>query len=218
MRIKWYGHASFLIESEKGTKIITDPYQPGGYDGAIKYGKIPDIADIALISHSHPDHDYPQGLSGSPEQIKKAGVSMSSGITFCGMETFHDTSEGKERGENIIFTFEMDGLNVCHLGDLGHPLSPGQVEEIGAVDILFIPVGGFFTIDADEAKRIVNIIKPKITVPMHFKTEKVDFPIEKVDGFVKDLKEVKRLKESEIEINKNNLPEEPAVIVLNHAL
>jgi L-ascorbate metabolism protein UlaG (beta-lactamase superfamily) len=218
MKIKWYGHSSFLLTSKNGTKIITDPYQPGGYDGAIKYGKIPDMADILLISHSHPDHNYPQGLSGNPEQIKKSGVSNSSGITFNGIETFHDTSKGKERGENIIFTFNIDDINVCHLGDLGHSLTINQVEKIGKVDILLIPVGGFFTIDANTAKEIINILKPKITIPMHFKTEKIDFPIEKVDLFVKGLKVVNRLKESEIEIKKEELPQEPEVIVLNNYL
>jgi len=218
MKIKWYGHASFLITSEKGTKIITDPYEPDGYGGAIKYGKIPDVADIVLISHSHADHNYPQGLSGNPKQIKKAGISESLGITFKGIETFHDTEQGKERGENIVFIFNIDGINICHLGDLGHPLSKKQVEEIGKVDILFIPVGGFFTIDANTAKEVINVIKPKIIIPMHFKTEKVDFPIEKVDVFIKDLKGVKRLKESEIEIKKDNLPKEPEVIVLTHSL
>jgi L-ascorbate metabolism protein UlaG (beta-lactamase superfamily) len=216
MKVKWNGHASFVITSAEGTKVITDPYEAGSYGGAIGYGKIPDEADIVLVSHDHEDHSHIAGLKGSPRVVKKSGNVK--GIDFKGVEAFHDESQGRERGANTIFCFELDGIKVCHLGDLGHHLSPQQVEEIGAVDLLMIPVGGFFTIDARVATDVTKRLRPKVVIPMHYKTEKLGFPVDGVDEFLTNWKMVKRVDGSEIELNKDSLPSETEVIVLQHAL
>ena len=115
---------AFLSLQIQGTKILTDPYEPGGYDGALSYGSIPDEIDIAVVSHDHPDHNYIQGLKGTPRVVKGAGSHTASAITFKGISTYHDTSHGRKRGESTIFCFTIDGVKLCHLGDLGHPLSP----------------------------------------------------------------------------------------------
>ena len=218
MKIKWYGHASFLITAESGTKIITDPYESGGYDGAISYGSPPDEADIVLVSHDHPDHNHVQGLKGSPQVVKGAGTHTASGIVFKGISTYHDTSGGKDRGESTIFCFTVDSITLCHLGDLGHPLNTKDTEEIGEVDVLMIPVGGYFTIDAEVATEVMNILKPRLVIPMHFKTEKCDFPITTVDDFTGNKDNVTKLTTSEIELSKDTLPDSTAIQVLEFAM
>lgn len=218
MKIKWYGHASFLITSASGTKIVTDPYEPGGYDGAISYGSPPDQIDIAVVSHDHPDHNYVQGLKGTPQVVKGPGSHTVSGIVFKGISTFHDTSEGKDRGESTIFCFTVDGIRLCHLGDLGHPLSEKDSTEIGDVDVLMLPVGGFFTIDAGVATEVVDSLNPRLVIPMHFKTEKCDFPITTVDDFTRDKENVTKLATSEIEFTKDTLPVSTEIQVLAFAM
>jgi len=217
MRIKWCGHACFLITTNKGKKILTDPYEPGGYGGALSYGKIRDEVDLVLVSHDHADHNYTQGLKGRPKVIKGAGKHQIQGMEFKGIATYHDTSKGKERGANTIFCFEADGINLCHLGDLGHLLSDKDLAEIGKVDILLIPVGGFYTIDAKMASEVVQRINPRITIPMHFKTEKCGFPITGAEEFMRDKPNCKNVGKSEVDITGASLPQSE-IWVLNHAL
>ena len=218
MKIKWYGHAAFLITSNQGVKIMTDPYEPNAFGGQLTYGKIKDSADIVLVSHDHADHNHTKDLPGSPQIIKGSGSKTSKGISFKGVATFHDPSKGSERGENTAFTMEIDGIRVCHLGDLGHVLSQKEITEIGPVDILIIPVGGFYTIDSKEASQVATLLKPKVVIPMHFKTEKCGFPIAPVEDFLKGKTKVKRPGVSEVTFDKASLPPEMEVVVLNHAL
>jgi L-ascorbate metabolism protein UlaG (beta-lactamase superfamily) len=218
MKIKYYGHAAFLIASNQGTKIITDPYESGAFGGQLTYGQIKDQADIVLISHDHADHNETKSLPGSPQIVKESGSKTAKGISFKGISTYHDPSKGSERGTNTIFTFSIDGIQVCHLGDLGHTLSEKELNEIGQVDILLTPVGGFFTIDSNEATRVVEQIKPKVVIPMHFKTEKCAFPIAPVEDFLKGKPSLKRLKSSEVSFEKNSLPQKMEILVLEHAL
>jgi L-ascorbate metabolism protein UlaG (beta-lactamase superfamily) len=217
MKITWCGHACFLITTEDGKKILTDPYEPGGYGGALAYGKVMDEVDLVLVSHDHADHNYIQGLKGKPKVIRVAGKHQFQGVEFRGITTYHDTSQGKERGINVIFCFEVDGISLCHLGDLGHPLSDKELSQIGKVDILLIPVGGFYTIDAKTATEVVKKINPKITIPMHFKTEKCSFPITGVEEFTRGKSNFKNTGRSEVSITKDSLPQNE-IWVLNHAL
>jgi len=218
MKIKWYGHAAFLITSNQGVTIITDPYESGAYGGALSYGQIKDHADIVLTSHDHADHNDTKSLPGSPRVIKEKGSQKVKDIPFKGIATYHDPSKGSERGENTIFTFTVDGIQVCHLGDLGHLLSQKELSEIGPIDILLIPVGGYFTIDPKEAGQVADQIKPKVLIPMHFKTEKCGFPIAPVEDFLKGKTNVKRPKVSEISFEKEKLPQQMEIVVLEHAL
>jgi len=218
MKIKYYGHAAFLITSDKGVKIIFDPYESGAYGGQLSYGRINDQADIALASHDHADHNDTKSLPGSPQIVQGGGLKTLKGISVKGIPTYHDPSKGSERGINTVFKLDVDGIQVCHLGDLGHILSEKELTEIGPVDILLIPVGGFFTIDAKEATRVADQIKPKVLIPMHFKTEKAGFPIAPVEDFLKGKSNLKRPGASEMAFDKASLPQKMEIVVMEHAL
>jgi len=218
MKIKWYGHAAFLITSDEGIKIIIDPYEPGAFGGQLSYGKSKDQADIVLTSHDHADHNYTQDLPGTPQVVKGSGSKTLKGISMKGVSTYHDPSLGSERGANTIFTIKINNIQLCHLGDLGHLLSDKELAEIGPVDILLIPVGGFFTIDPKEATRVAEQIKPRILIPMHFKTGKCGFSIAPVEDFLKGKTNIKRIKTSEAFFDKASLPQQMEIVVLEHAL
>jgi L-ascorbate metabolism protein UlaG (beta-lactamase superfamily) len=218
MKIKWYGHSAFLITSDQGAKIMIDPYEPGAFGGQLSYGKIKDQVDIVLTSHDHADHNYTKDLPGTPQIVKGSGPKTAKGISMKGISTYHDPSQGSERGSNTIFTLKIDNIQLCHLGDLGHLLSDKELAEIGPVDILLIPVGGFFTIDPKEATRVAEQIKPKILIPMHFKTAKCGFPIAPVEDFLKGKTNSKRPKASEATFDKATLPQQMEIVVLEHAL
>jgi L-ascorbate metabolism protein UlaG (beta-lactamase superfamily) len=215
MRIKWLGHACFLVTSEGGVRIITDPYAVGG---GINYSPIEETADVVLVSHDHGDHNNVSAVQGKPEVIKGPGTKTAKGIGFRGVATSHDTSQGTQRGFNTIFCFTADDLTLCHLGDLGHVLSQAQVTEIGPVDILFVPVGGFFTIDATVADQVCNQLRPKVIVPMHFKTSKCAYPIAGVEDFLKGKKNVRRTMASEVEFQREKLPIATEIVLLQPAL
>jgi len=212
MKVRFLGHAAFLITSDAGVRIITDPYKPGCFDGGIKYDQITEEADIVTISHEHDDHNETR-INGNPTFVKSADTQVIKDIKFNGVDVYHDTSEGKERGSVIIYNMFVDGMNVVHLGDLGHNLSSKEIEGIGNVDVLFIPVGGYFTIDAKIADNVINVLKPKIVIPMHFKTDKCGFPIAPIDDFIEN-KETKKCG-GECEIKKEELPQSTTIYVLN---
>ena len=218
MKIKWYGHSAFQITTEKGIRIIIDPYESGSFSGALSYGKIEDQADIVLTSHDHADHNYTKDIKGKYNHISKAGDHEIKDIKIKAIPCFHDSLGGKKGGSNLIFVITTDGLNLVHMGDIGHSLDPELLKKIGKVDILLLPVGGFFTVDAAMAQKIMNDIKPGVTVPMHYKTEKCNFPITPVENFTKNQANVRILKESSVVIKKETLPKEPEIIILQHAL
>jgi L-ascorbate metabolism protein UlaG (beta-lactamase superfamily) len=214
MRIKWLGHACFLITSKGGLRVITDPYAVGG---GINYSLITESADVVLVSHDHDDHNNVSAVQGKPEVVKGSGTKTAKGIPFKGVATSHDASQGSQRGPNTAFCFTIDDLKLCHLGDLGHVLSPLQVTEIGAVDVLFVPVGGFFTIEATVANQVCDQLKPKIAIPMHFKTSKCAYPIASVDGFLKGRRDVRKVAGSEVEFEREKLPTATEIVVLQPA-
>jgi L-ascorbate metabolism protein UlaG (beta-lactamase superfamily) len=218
MKIKWYGHAAFLVTTAKGTRIIIDPYEDGSFDGALAYGKIKDEADIVITSHDHADHNYVKDLPGKFTHIKKEGSFEVKGVKIRTIPVFHDTSAGKERGHNLISVIEADGLILAHMGDLGHTLDAGALKEIGHPDIMLLPVGGFFTIDAATAQKVMKAVQPLITIPMHYKTPKCAFPIAPVEDFTRGQKNVRVLKESTITVTKEDLPQAPEIVVLQYAL
>jgi len=218
MKIKWYGHASFLLTSDQGTKIIIDPYEPGAFGGAIAYGPIPDEAHIVLVSHDHADHNYVRGLQGKPQVIKGTGSHKAKGMEFKGIAAFHDGRKGSERGPNTIFCFTLDGVNVCHLGDLGHVLSEQEARQMGPVDVLLMPVGGVYTIDPAQATQTAQKINPKIIIPMHYKTPHCGFPLANAADFTSGKAGVRTIEGSEVEIKKEKLPQALEIIVLQPAL
>jgi len=215
MKIKWLGHASFLITSDTGTRLITDPYVTGGN---LKYDEIHESADIVTVSHQHHDHNNVAAVQSNPEVVKDTGIREVKGIKFKGISCYHDDVGGKMRGTNIIFCFEIDGIRLCHLGDLGHQLSDEQVAELGKVDILFIPAGGYFTIDAKGATEVSDRLKPKVVIPMHFRNDRYSGPLVGVDEFLRGKKDVNQLDVSEVEFKAGQLPTSTQIVVLQPAL
>ena len=215
MKIKYLGHAAFVITSNSGVKIITDPYATGP---DLTYGEITESADIVTVSHEHFDHGNVAAVKGNPEVVSRAGRSVIKGIEFIGIASYHDEAGGSLRGDNIIFCFEMDGVRVCHLGDLGHRLDDKQLKEIGSVDVLLIPVGGFYTIDAKVATEVCEQLKPRVIIPMHYKTEKSISGIFGVDGFLSGKANVSRPDSSQAEFKPGELPATGQIIVLKSAL
>ena len=215
MKIKYLGHASFIITSDTGVRIITDPYETGP---DLTYGEITEPADIVTVSHGHFDHCNVAAVKGNPEVVREAVTREVKGIRFEAIPTYHDDAGGKLRGSNIIFCFEVDGIRVCHLGDLGHLLDDGQVAEIGTVDILLIPVGGYYTIDAGVASEVCNQLKPRVIIPMHYRTEKGIPGIAGVDDFLRGKERVSRLDTSETGFKREELPSSTQVLVLKSAL
>jgi len=179
VKIKWWGHASFLITTSNNKMILTDPYNE-----ELPYNKITDKPDYVTVSHDHFDHNAVDLLKGSPEVIKKSSGFEDDNISVKGISVYHDDAEGDKRGENIIFIINTDGYKIAHLGDLGHELNKEDLNRLKDIDILLIPVGGNYTIDAKKAKNIVDKINPKIVLPMHYKTDILDFPITGVDEFL----------------------------------
>lgn len=150
--------------------------------------------------------------------IRKAGQYVEKGVKIKAVPTFHDKSKGRERGDNLVFVVSAEDMVVAHLGDLGHTLDNNDMQHIGKVDILLLPIGGFFTVDAKEATKVMNDINPVITMPMHYKTGSTGLPIEGLEGFIKDKREVKEIGVSEILITKVMLPKTNEIIVMRHAL
>jgi L-ascorbate metabolism protein UlaG (beta-lactamase superfamily) len=213
MKIKWLGHAAFLITTDSGTRIITDPYEP---EDNLKYGEIKESADIVTVSHGHSDHNNTAAVQGNPQVVRK--TTEAKGIKFKGIPTYHDDAGGSKRGSNTIFCFEAEGLNVCHLGDLGHVLSNTQAAELGKVDMLLIPVGGFYTIDTKAATQVCDQLKPRVIIPMHYQNNRCSFPIKGVDDFLKGKDNVSRLDTSEVELKAGEMPANTQIMVLKPAL
>lgn len=217
MLITYHGQSCFKLKGRRGT-VVTDPFDP--YIGF----SLPTMsADLITVSHQHKDHNAVGKVKGTeahpqPFVIDCPGEYEVGGISVFGDRVYHDNSQGSERGENTIFTILLDDLRVCHLGDLGHLLTEEQVEKIGLVDILFVPVGGLFTINPEQAMEVIRAIDPSIVIPMHYQLPEHDMKV-----FV-DLKPLAEFtKEYGIEpapvpkllIEKERLPEEMELMVLS---
>lgn len=210
MEIEYNGHACFTINTSMGI-IVTDPFGE-----EIPYPIKELRADIVTVSHEHFDHNAVKRVKGNPYIVRTTGEHKYKEILIRGFESFHDKNKGSQRGQNIIFTIEAENLRLCHLGDLGEVLDESQIKQMGDIDILFIPVGGFFTIEPEDAKILVEKIKPKIVIPMHYKTNYVkDWSIKPVDEFLKGISfPVKNINTNRVEITKEDLPQSTEVYVL----
>ena len=213
MKLKWLAHASFLITANDGTRIITDPYATGK---GFNHGAIDETADIVTVSHEHGDHNNTDTVNGNPQVVKESADVK--GISIKAISTAHDDSGGNERGKNNIYCFQVDGIRVCHMGDLGHLLTDNQVVEVGKVHVLLIPVGGFFTIDAKTAQMVAEQVRARVVIPMHYKTDKMNLPISGLDEFLKDKENVTRIEGSEVEFKRADLPSSQTIMVLQPSL
>lgn len=194
MKLKWHGHSCFEITLNNGTTIITDPF-----DETVGYPVCHEKADIAVSSHDHFDHNYFQGLSGSPRRINAPGNYNFPGIKITGVSSYHDSKKGALRGENTIFIFEADGMRVAHLGDLGHmPETDAQKTALKDIDLMLLPIGGTFTITSEQAAELVRTYAPKAAIAMHYRNEYCHFNITDCSTFVQ-LTQAKRLP-NEVEV------------------
>jgi len=211
MIITHIGHSCFKLQDKlgpEGVTVTTDPF-----DKTIGL-KVPNFeSDIVTISHDHPDHNNASALRGDPFVIKTPGEYEVKGVMVQGISTKHDEKNGSERGENVIFRIEIDDIVVGHLGDLGHALSDEQLEEFSEIDILLIPVGGNYTIDAKKAVEVISQIEPRIIIPMHYKTKELKIDIEAVDKFVKEIG-IEPQEEEKLKINKKDLPQEGMELII----
>jgi len=188
MTFTWYGNSCFLITTDNGTRILTDPCDP-----STGYPAVHDIAaDVVTVSHEHFDHNYTQAVTGSPKVIRETGSTEYKGIRFTGISTWHDDAEGAKRGPNTVFVMEADGLRIVHLGDLGHLPDEAQYAAIGKPDVLLVPVGGVFTVDADQAAEIARKSDATVVIPMHFKTPALSFNVADVNPFLKAMADYTR--------------------------
>ena len=210
MEITWLGHSCFIIKGKEKT-VITDPYHPD-----LGYSLGEPEADIVTLSHLHPGHSYVEGVANNPKQIKVPGEYEIGGVFITGIATFHDTEGGKTRGKNTVYSIEMDGMTLCHLGDLGHPLRPEMVDELGVIDILFLPVGEVSTIPVSIAVETVKELNPHIAIPMHYKTNVVARNLEPVDKFLKEMGIREAEPRSKLSVSESSLPSGTQVVVLNY--
>jgi len=219
VKLTYFGHAMFLLEAD-GTSILIDPYnEQCGYP-------LPEVApEVVVVSHEHFDHSNVQLAKGSPKIVRglrnggKEWVEVHERLgplTLTTVPTYHDASQGTDRGKNAMLIFEGEGVRLVHSGDLGHTLSKDQVQALGRVDALLIPVGGHYTIAAQDADTVIGQLRPRVVIPMHYKTEVNEgWPIAKVDPFIKGKPRVKEQGHS-VTLTAAALPAETEIWVLRH--
>jgi L-ascorbate metabolism protein UlaG (beta-lactamase superfamily) len=210
MDITWLGHSCFRLKGSHAT-VITDPYSP---DLGYKLGK--PTAHIVTVSHQHPGHSYVQGVGDQPKVVKGPGEYEISDVLILGIATFHDGEGGKKRGKNTVYHIEIDEISVCHLGDLGHVLTGGQVEDIDNVDVLLLPVGGVSTVNAPVAAEVVRQLEPKAVIPMHYKTSALKRELEPVERFLKEIGAKEVASQPKLSLTKSNLPASTQVFLLDY--
>jgi len=216
MQIIWHGQSCFQIITSQGknnqVSIVIDPFSE---EIGLKLPKLE--ADVLLVTHQHHDHNNAKAVGGNPFLIQGPGEYEIKEVFVQGISSFHDSSLGKEKGTNTVYTIEAEDLKLCHLGDLGQKeLQPEQIEKIGEVDILMIPIGGVYTISAKEAVKIMSQIEPSIIIPMHYQLPKLKIKLDGLDKFFKVMGIKKLDSLSKLSIKKKDIsPEEAKIIVLN---
>ena len=181
MKIQWLGHSAFRLTESTGASVITDPFDPS----AVGYGMAYLPCDAITSSHGHSDHNNFRGVKGNPVIINQSGTFDVNGIKIHSVLSNHDPEEGALRGKNLMYQFRLDGVTVCHMGDVGEECTPELIEQLIPVNILLIPVGGNYTINAEQAKEYVDRIMPDVVIPMHYKTKHTDYDIDKVESFLR---------------------------------
>lgn len=211
MKIQYLGHSCFKLTESTGTTVITDPYKNVGYEMAGKH-----TAHAVTVSHAHFDHDNVGAIEGNPQIINKEGFYELPGVEILGIKSYHDDQEGALRGENVIFKFRMDGLDVCHMGDIGEECSAELLEMLLPVNVLLIPVGGTYTIDAEQAKEYVDRLMPDIVIPMHYKSRHSTIDLDKAQPFLDEFDDenIDVCRKDVLEFFRDDLTEERTKIIL----
>lgn len=210
MDISWLGHSCFRIKGSHGI-VITDPYSP-----SLGYTLGEPTAHVVTVSHQHAGHSYVQGVGGEPRLITGPGEYEIGGILILGIATFHDEERGGKRGKNTVYLMEVDEVSICHLGDLGHVLTVEQIEEIDNVDVLLLPVGGVSTINAPMAAEVVRQLEPKAVVPMHYKTPALEWELEPVERFLKEIGVSEVNSQPKLSLTRSSLPASTQAFLLDY--
>ncbi len=208
MDIIWLGHSCFRLKSREGS-IIVDPYHE---DLGLTLGKV--SADVVLVTHDHAGHNNAKVVSGFRKIVSGPGEYEVRDIMINGIRTYHDNQKGELRGKNTTYLIRIDGVAVCHLGDLGHILSSSQVNEMDEVDVLLVPVGGESTIGAGEASEIISLIDPRIVIPMHYQFDGIRSDLDTLDRFLREMGAAGAQSVARLVVSHSNLPEDTQIIPL----
>jgi len=208
MNIKWYGHSCFKLSFAQGPYVVTDPF-----DDHVGYSLCDATADIVTTSHGHGDHNYVESVQGRPTVLNRSGMFTFDDLLVRAVKSYHDTENGARRGDNLIFIFESDDLKIAHLGDLGHEPDLKQYAALEGTDVLLIPIGGYYTINTGTALQVIEHVKPKLVIPMHFNTDVMNFPITDEEQFVKATG-AQYWDSTSIDITRENIDSLPNAVVL----
>jgi L-ascorbate metabolism protein UlaG (beta-lactamase superfamily) len=220
MEITYLGHSSFKLKNKEGLVLIIDPFNPEFV--GLPYPK--DVADVLIMSHSHADHNFKEVITGPVKRnetfvIENEGEYEIGGVEISCIKTYHDKVEGAERGKNLITVIRMDDLTVCHLGDLGSKLNETQIEKLGSVDVLMVPVGGEFTLSMDMVFDTINDIQPSLVIPMHYKVDSMGEEFQKLSTLQNFLDKNKYPLNGEashkVKVDESSLPDDTQVVLMN---
>ena len=178
VKVRWLGHASFLVTAQDGTRWLSDPYED-----SIGYLMPPLDPDFVTISHHHFDHSSLQAITNAPPVFDQRGQYHCHHYRLRAVPTYHDELGGQRWGENLVFVVEMGGIRLAHLGDLGHSLTHFHRAELGSLDVIMIPVGGSYTLDGAKATQVAKQLEPHLIIPMHYRTPQLVFPLDEVTMF-----------------------------------
>ncbi len=207
MEITWYGRACFRLKGRDAT-VITDPCPPSTGFVAGRHD-----VDLLTLSHGHADHVYTRSITAAMT-LTRPGEYEFHDLLVTGVRTFHDGERGAQRGENVVFAVEVDGIHICHLGDLGHLLTEEQLAELGPIDVLLVPAGGQFTISPAEAAEVVSQVSPRIVIPMHFSVDGGSADLLPADKFLHEIGAADAARQPKAMVTPSNLPAETQVVVL----
>jgi L-ascorbate metabolism protein UlaG (beta-lactamase superfamily) len=210
MEITWFGHSCFRIKGKEAVVLMDPCPETTGY----ALGKVQ--ANMVTISHAHPGHSYLDTLQEGYRAIKGPGEYEIKDTYITGIATFHDDVQGKKSGKNTVYVIEMEGVTFCHLGDLGHPLTPEVTGELGSINVLFVPVGGHSTIWAQAAADLVRNVNPGIAIPMHYKTEAEKAELEFPERFLKELGIKDLVSQPKFVVTRTNIPASTQVVLLDY--
>lgn len=208
MEITWYGQACFRLRGRRRS-VVTDPYGP---EIGLTLPRL--SATIVTVSHQHTDHNHVKAIRGSPYIVHGPGEYEVGGIFVIGIATYHDAKRGQERGKNTAYLIEFEDMTICHLGDLGHIPTQEQVEQFNDVDVLLVPVGGRVTLTGTRAAEVVNLLEPRIVIPMHYRVPGLKASIESASRFLREMAVETPEKLESLRISKGQLPEQTRVALL----
>lgn len=216
MKLEYFGHSCLGIGTKEGLKLLMDPYEPFGFGGRLAYSAVPGTWDLILISHEHADHGHVSESMGSPTVARSSGSFRGLEVTMWNAR--HGTAQGAVEATTRIYRFELEGVSIAHFGDLGEIPDRETLDALRGTDVLLVPVGGHFTLDAGLAWSLVKELSPRVVIPVHFKTASADLPIAPAEGFIEGASRLVRFHSGELELTRDSLPKDLEVWFLSPKL